>query len=486
MPILRLRGKREALTINHEKYKEKIVEYLEARGYFVVASAETESIFADVIFKHQFESIENWLEIKATSVSLGDSYFIIQLAKYLSEYLKRTSQNRFNFWLASYKLVSDSFEKIFDNFEEDSIKELIQDMISKSDEDISNIIKKAKDKEIKQFFETSQIIEGDPRAIDISRAKIIPDPPEKPQFDDVKYASEIMNNYGDIEPLIEEHSGYVNLFPLILPKRINLATTPYSNYADIYNSNPQVRFPPFRLEHKRIFTFEDLENSILREYVNIQTIETKDLDNWLEEDKDNEFILIGILNRWIGNICRNERMRYNNRTHSYFYPKPRGRIRPLSKTWISPNGIKRPRVVTNPYKKNKILNFWTHRSVRIRTTNKWGKFHLIIRPRWLFSENGLDIFEGEKADKLDRLFRKNMYNRNKNALYDTLFWYDILFKHTTKETPNKLKTFLTLDKTPKIEVLNCLEFKLLRKPNSEIDIEEETDEIIDLKLEEFW
>ena len=39
---------------------------------------------------------------------------------------------------------------------------------------------------------------------------------------------------------------------------------------------------------------------------------------------------------------------------------------------------------------------------------------------------------------------------------------------------------------PKIEVLNCLEFKLLRKPNSEINIEEEIDEIMDLKLEEFW
>lgn len=56
MPLLRFRGRREALTVNSEMYKKKIIEYLEARGYFVLASSEVESIFPSVAKKREEES----------------------------------------------------------------------------------------------------------------------------------------------------------------------------------------------------------------------------------------------------------------------------------------------------------------------------------------------------------------------------------------------------------------------------------------------
>jgi len=486
MPIRRLRGKREALTINSEIYKKKIIQYLEARGYFVIASSDIESIFPDIIFQHQFENIENWLEVKATSISLGDSEFVKQLSIYLREYLKRTPQNRFKFWLSAYKLIPDLFEEIFEKFHENKIRELIQKMISISDEDTSSVIQKADYGEIKQFFETSQIIEGEPEDITISKIKISPEPPEIPQFDDVQYASKIMNNYDDIEPVIEEHTGYTNLFPLVLPSHLFVSTTPFSNPQDIFDLNPQVRFPPFRLENKVIYTFEDIENSIFRQYVNIHTIKKENLKAWIDQDKNNENILIYILNRWIDNTHREEGMWYDKRTKTYYYPKPKGRIRSLSKTWITPKGIKKPRVVTNPYKKDAIINFWTHRSVQVKAIKKWGNFYLCIRSRWLFSEDGYDILEGDKADKLDRFFRKSIFNRNKNKLYDTLFWYDVLFKHTLKKSPKKLKTFLSTYKKSEIQVLDCIEYKLYRKPNTEIDEVEDIENLeIEIKLDEF-
>lgn len=136
---------------------------MEARGYFVIASSDVESIFPDIIFQHQFESIENWLEVKATSVSLEESEFIKQLSIYLREYLKRTPQNRFKFWLAAYKLKSDTFETVFEEFDENKIRDLIKTMNSISAEDVIRIIQEADYSEIKQFFETSQIIEGEPQ-----------------------------------------------------------------------------------------------------------------------------------------------------------------------------------------------------------------------------------------------------------------------------------------------------------------------------------
>ena len=487
MPIRRLRGRREALTINSEQYKQKIIKYLEARGFFVLESSDTESIFPDVIFQHQFQHVENWLEVKATSVSLGDSDFIKQLASYLYEYLIRTVENRFKFWLAAYKLTSDSFEKVFNDFNENEIKELIKKMVSVSDEDASRILIGASFYEIRQFFETSQIIEGYPQDIDLSREKISPEPPEKPRFDDIKYASMIMKNYDDIEPIDIEHSGYVNLFPLKLPKFISIASSPFSNPSDIFNTLPNVDFPPFRLINKMMYTFENYEESILRQFINIQTIERIELYSWINLDEKDEYILSTILNRWIRSCCRDMGMWLDKRTYAFYFPKSKGSIRALSKTWITPRGIKKSRRVTKPYKKDEKVNFWSHRSAQIKSIKKWGNYYLLIRPRWLFSENGLTILEGDKADKLDRLFRKSLFNRNKNRLYDTLFWYDLLFKHTTIETPDKLESFMSLKTAPKIEVSKCLEYKLYKKPNSEMDTEEDIDDVeIDIKLDDFW
>lgn len=330
------------------------------------------------------------------------------------------------------------------------------------------------------------IIEEDLGDVDRTKEKIFPEAPITPQFDNVEYAAIIVDNFDNIEPVIEEHSGYVNLFPIVLPENVSIATTPFTDHLDIYKTSPQVRFPAFLLKNKVLFTFEDLEKSILRKYVNIHTIETKKIEFWIREDKKNENILTIILNKWIDNCCRNDGMWYNKRTRTYFFPRPRGKARPLLKTWVSPKNVKRPRTVTKPYIKDRIINFWAHRSVQIRALNKWGGYNLYIRPRWLFSEDGLKILEGEKADKLDRSFRKSIYNRNKNLLYDTLFWYDILFKHTTKDTPERLDKFTLLGIPPDIEVLNCIEFKLYRKPNSEIEeIREMDDSDMVLTLDDF-
>lgn len=485
MPIFRLRGRREALPYNSKMYKNKIIEYLESRGYFVIATSEEESIFSDVIFQHKYQSIENWLEVKATSVSLNNADFIKQLSDYLVEYLKLTRNNRFKFWLAAFKLISDPFKKVFDELDETAIRDLIQKMVLVADEKKSEIIKNAAFIDIKQFFETSTIIEGYPEDISRTKEKISPEAPTTPKFDDVEYASEIMKNYGDIEPLIEEHTGFVNLFPIVLPEKISWATTPFSNHIEIYKIKPQMKFPVFRLENKILYTFEDLENSLLRQYVNIHTIVTKKVDIWLEENKKNENIIVNILNKWIGNCCR-EMMWYDKRTGTYYFPRPKGWVRPLSKTWVSPKGVKSTRIVTKPYRTENRINFWAHRSVQVRAFKKWGDYSLYIRPRWSFSEDGYDILLGDKADRLDRLFRNPLYNRNKNALYDLLFWYDILFKHTTKDASKRLETFTLLDSSPNIEVLKCIEFKLYRKPNSEIEDEQEVDAFdIVLKLDDF-
>ena len=487
MTIKRLKGRREALSANSELFKDKLIQYLEKRGFYIQSSSDVESDLPDLVFSHKFEETSNWMEVKATSTSLKNKEFLSQLGQYLTEFLKRSPRNRFKFWLASYRLVSSkTFEEIFEDYNRKAIQSLVQKIAQNVDDSSRLILQNANINDIIDFFETAEIIEGEPFDLGISREKISPLAPDEPTLDDMQYAEKIRSNFDHVEPIIEEHLGYANLFPIILPEVFYVSMTPYSNPMQIYDQNYGIRFPPFIIKEKKLYTFDNVNNSILRSYVNTHSSEEVKLSEWLEKDTLNVNSILDLVNKWINNQCRNEGMWVDKRTRTYFFPKPKGRIRALRKRWTTPKGVKRNRIMTNPYIKDNILNFWAHKSVQVRARYYWDDFFIRINPRWLFSNDGLSILEGEKADKLDRNFRKSQFNRNKNLFYNTLIWYELLFKHTRRDTPNKLDSFFSLKFNP-IEVKSCISFKLLRVPHSEIDEESLDIDSLDLiNLDDFW
>jgi len=472
--------------MNSELYKGKIIEYLEARDYFIVATSDVESIFADIKFRHRFESIENWMEVKDTKVSLNESKFIKQLAEYLEKYLNLSEESRFRFWLAATEIISNTFKPVFDDLDGKAIKSLTERMISVSDVKTADTLNDADFEDIKKFYETSTIVVGDPRDFLKSKEKIIPEAPLKPDFDDVEYANEILNNFSEDRLVDQEHLGFVNLFPVKYPDYIYIATSPYKNPMKIYSSNPLVKFPIFHLENKKLYTFDNLNDSILRKYVNIHTIDKVKTRDWFKKNDVNINIIQEITRRYIKYLCKNKNMRYEKRTGVYHYSKPKGYPRELKIEWVTPKNINITRTITKPYfKKDDTLNFWSHKSVRIVPILYIDNYYLRIFPRWIFSEDGFNILEGVKADKLDRYFRKSIYNRNKNKLYDLLFWYYHLFRHTTKDTPDTLTRFFDTNKY-RIEILNCVNLKLYKRPDVEVDeIDEEEDIEPDLNLE-YW
>lgn len=154
MPVERIGKLRESLTVNSEEYKKQFLRYLIARQYYVIkASSDIEATFADVILTRKGEKREYWLEIKATTVSLGDADFIRQLAKYVAEYISRSPENRFRLMLACYRLVDgQSFDKIFAYFDAEAIKGLISKMLELSDSKTRGIIEHASPEDFKSFL----------------------------------------------------------------------------------------------------------------------------------------------------------------------------------------------------------------------------------------------------------------------------------------------------------------------------------------------
>jgi hypothetical protein len=258
MPLERMGKLRESLTVSSELYKKHVLRYLEGRGYYVKASSDVEATFADAILNRKGEQREYWLEVKETSVSLSDSSFLEQLAKYLAEYLSRTSGNRFKMMLACYRIVdAPLFKKVFVKFESEAINDIITKMLELSDPDIRAVIDDASSEDIKRFFEDATIIEADLKDLEFAQEKIKPTPPTQPSLSEAEYASKVMAEFGDVSPLASPDKIFLNLFSLDIPSRIHFAKTSYRTVNDIFAEKPNTPFPAFDLDNGQICSFNE-------------------------------------------------------------------------------------------------------------------------------------------------------------------------------------------------------------------------------------
>jgi hypothetical protein len=263
MPFERLGKVRESLTINSELYKKHVIRYLEARGYYVKASSDVEGTFADAILTRKGDTREYWLEVKATTISLNDSDFLEQLAKYLAYYLSRTKENRFRMIIACYQTINAPvFRSVYDQFDPEAISILIAKMIALTDPVTRKIIEQASFVDIQGFFENTDVKDVDLKFLLQAEEKIKPTPPAKPTLSEVEYASKVTEQFGDVLPLKEEDKMFLNIFKLEVPSKINVARTSYRSSADLFIEKPAVIFPAFDLDNGRLCSFSELTRKI--------------------------------------------------------------------------------------------------------------------------------------------------------------------------------------------------------------------------------
>lgn len=427
MPLWRLGKLRESLTVSSETYKKQVLRYLAAKGYYLNAGSDVEATFADSMLMKKGERREYWLEIKATDISLGDSAFISQLAKYLAAYLSRASRSRFRMIIACYKFTNLAlFEKVYDRLDQEAITSLVGEMLEVSEPDDRSIIENANAKHIVRFFEDTIVIESDFRGLDIAQEKVKPAPPAKPNLSEAEYAAEVMTNFGDVSPLKGSDQLFLNLFKLDLPSRIHVARTTYTSVEDIFAEKQKVRFPFFDLEKGLILSFDEFKrNNPLSDFVLVNTISSFDLASFIKNE-NNVYIITKILNRWIRNRCRKKRLKFDERTRAYYYPRAIQGEGLVTAGW-KPKLKFSIRELTKPMKSEGRTNFWVHRAAQISATLFCGEFYVRIKPRFLFSSDGENLFEGTRSSRLDRKFRKSNYSRNINQLYDVRFWCQHVF-----------------------------------------------------------
>lgn len=473
MPVERIGKLRESLTVNSEEYKKKFLRYLVGRQYYSVkASSDVEATFPDVILTRKGEKREYWLEVKATAISLGNSKFLRQLAQYLAEYLYRTPENRFKLILACYQLVdAQFFDKIFTQFDSEAITGLIKKMCDLSTPQIKATIENASTEELKMFFEDTTVKEADLKGLEFAEAKVTPTPPVKPSIEEADYAAVVITKFGDVPPLKAADKIFLNLFELILPSKIFIAKTPYKSVQDIFTEKPTT-YPPFDLREGQIFSFNPFGwDNPLKDFIASESVIAIDSAEFIKSEK-NLYIVKLIINRWIKKRCKKIGLETNKRTNAFYYPRKFTDTGLVTASW-KPKSRTSVRELTRPMKIDEKIYYWVHRGAKISVTVFCGKFYVQIRPRFLFSLDGLEIMEGAKADRKDRYFRKSKYNRNLNQLYDVRFWCRHVFPETEHLEVMRLTRFIGHDPKQLIKITEQLSVDCEYKPNQEeqVDIE---------------
>lgn len=480
MPIWHIGKRREALTGNSEVYKKQIIHFLEKRGFYLKASSDVEATFADCILTRKGENREYWLEAKATMISLGDGSFLSQLGKYLAEYVSRTPKNRFKLIIACYRLSNlGLFKRVFDEFEAPTVKDMLESIVKAVEANEKAILNGANLTDIKQFLEDTTVIEANPAELQTAETKISPIPPVTPSFSDAEYATEVLKKFGDVEPLKDSDWAFLNLFQLSIPSKLCMGKTPYPSAKSIFDEKPNAPFPAFHLENGQIYSFDEMnKNTLLCDFVDLDSCTFTDLEDFVKNESSRHIITL-ILNRWIKIKCKLKRLKFDSETHSYYHPKKPNDDSPISVGW-TPRFKYSVRELTKPMMINGKVNYWVHRAAEIHARRFWDDYYVQIRPRFLFSPDGTYLFEGWRRDELDRAFRKSIYNRNLNRLYDVLFWYRYVFPEANKRGNLGIESFLKDKREEPIKILEQVRVKTDYKPN--IEIEEEVEQFDKIEL----
>jgi hypothetical protein len=477
LPLERLGKLREALTINSEEYKRIILRCLEPRGYTVKASSDVESTFADAILTRKGEQRDYWLEVKDTPISLGDSDFLEQLAKYFVAYLSRTPENRFRLIIACKQIIdSDVFKKVYDDLETQTIDNIVSKMVELSNQENKNKILSSSFKEIQQFFEETVVKEADLNYWLKALERLKPTPTTKPTLSDVEYANKVIKEFGDVLPLKEEDPIFLNIFELDIPSKIYCAKTSYRDPKNIFNEKPLVFFPAFDLDNDLIWCFEEFgKDNPLIDFIKPDSIMELEVNQFFQR-ANAAATTVKILNRLVKSKCRKLGLKFDDRTKAHYYPKASNEDGVVAISWRAPTK-ESTRELTKPMMSGQKINFWIHRSATISARNFWGRFYIQIKPRFLFSPDGVTLYDGEKTDRLDRSFRKSKFSRNLNQFYDVLFWYRHVFPETYNLDNARIDVCLGFNPVQSIRILNEVKVKAEYKPNKATEEAEDLEKI---------
>lgn len=420
---------RESLTHSSEAYKSLIRKYLDTMGYTQLTDSYVEGNLTDMVFINPNFSLnrKTYVESKATTISLANEDYSIEILKYLVDWLKINENSRFKLLVFTKKIAKKKeFEKIFGaQANTKNITAYVNKFKKKLDKNLKEQIDSADKKDIVSFFYQIDVFEA-------NETELTNAINEKSRYSDLSlegYAKNLLKEtVRRKKPIRKKTNLLSNLIPLQPPKYYFSVKTKYKVKSKVYSkyNTKDVNIPPFLLNPKNqmLATFVDItKDKSLKE---ILTEEPKKIP--FNEELSDQF-MVQLLNQHLRRIFWKKGLRRIPDTNIFFFECFQKDGRYQIRTCKNKQG-KEKEVSIPMYKKDnpKELNFIFHHAAEISAKKYWDKFYIEIIPRREYTENGVTPFDGSVKAAIDKTFRNPLFNRSSNKLSEIRFWAYFLFE----------------------------------------------------------
>jgi len=450
MTLFRLGKQREATTLTAETFKAAVREYMESMGFAQLTDSSIEGHQPDMIFAAppgRPWPREVWVEAKATKLTLSDKNLLTEIRGYMRQWASRERIARFKFMIFVKRITNVSrWERIWgsDLSRDEIFKWLKSTKQSSSSESVPQL---PTDEDVLTFFAETDVVEGDiPSLRTAAQAKRNVG---SASLNLRRQAQERLHLMEQREKPVSKKSNLIsNLLRFTPPGEYGIIQFQKGHKFSQENQPTKIVTPYSIIDESELITFESPDMLDTFHSANQTQVRHISLSEAMEKYETN---ILELWNRALNRIIRVQGVeRWRD---WYYFPVPKGHEARIIVT-DSEKKLQVGRVFykqTNALGATPEISFVFHRAFAARSKWLWGQPFVELRMRRLFTKDGLEVLDPEAISKIDRKFRRSIFNRSETQLQMLLKLGEFLFrspsigdKHEAWMSKITFQSFLTM------------------------------------------
>lgn len=412
MAFITLKGNRESLTENAEAYKNKIVEYMNARGFILIGNSSVDGNLSDLTFKRPYTEgdKETRIEAKFTELSLYDKDFTREFGIYFNNYMKLNDKQKFRLYLFIKRCKSpNNWKVVFEETKgyEEKIKEFMDKIENSLEGEDKKAFKKFSLGDLISFINEVIVVEGDYGQLSLN-------------LDNLKETYDVNKSLLDDAPKIKTVPETLmgNLVKVSqLPQKIWISDTTLFTDNDEFWSIA-IKESAFLYKNKIYSLEKPVSSKRLSNFVDSQSSKEIEVAKLPEEFKSK--ILCYLIKGYIISKGIGLGLNYNSIVNCLYLPHKTNKTDKINK-----------RKFLKVYKKDGKINYVKHDGLKIDTKYLDGDYYAIFDLVLFFTNENEEVIEGKSSKKLHYRFtqRYTFNNTEKSKLLSCIKMFQ--FKNKT-------------------------------------------------------
>ena len=206
--------------------------------------------------------------------------------------------------------------------------------------------------------------------------------------------------------------------------------------------------PPFCVNRGRVFTLSDLSDPgcALREFCDTSNILIENAQPWWANPDLNRSY-VSMLNRLLRMHTNRCGIKYNQQFRRFYFPRMDDTSDSVKVAWVNQRTKSHATRTVAAYYHYGHDYFWRHLAADMTFKNIGNSWFLQIIPKYLFTVDGINIWDTEKVGSYTT--RQKSRERNPHVLNHILFWADYLSQGKSRvQVELDYKPIMVIEKMP--------------------------------------